>query len=80
MPRGSHRELAEHICRERLRAKGEVGGRMFWDYDKLPGRNDFADALGMAYVLADMHGIGTGGQQVRPQARRNRATVSMIKI
>jgi hypothetical protein len=72
LPRGHHRDFAEEICRERLRAKGLVGDRMFWDFERSPGKNDFADAANMCYVLASIKGVGTGGRvekQGRPLAR-----------
>ncbi len=78
LPKGSHREYAEHLCREKLRGKVELNGRMIYDFEKAPGRNDFSDATGMCHVLADMNGIGADGVRVAP--KRTRVNVSMVKI
>lgn len=69
LPKGNHREYAEHLCRERLKGKGMIGDRMFFDFVKSPGRNDYSDATGMAFVLSDVHGIGTGGEIHKPQPK-----------
>jgi hypothetical protein len=58
---GQHREFAEHVCRQRLAEKldGRLGVVWRWTYS--PGRNDWGDAMAMAYMGAAWHGIGTGG-------------------
>ena len=76
---GSHREFAEQACNERLLGAGEIGGKMAYNYAKLPGKNDFLDALAQAYALAAFKGIGTGGR-VRPQRSRRRASVQMVSV
>lgn len=69
LPRGHNREYAEHLCREKLMWKGEVNGRMCFDFQKAPGRNDFADATNMAFMLSDINGIGeTGEVKQKPKA------------
>lgn len=69
---GSHTELANQICRERLIAKGEIGGQMFWNFHRQPGKNDFGDAMAQGYALAAYCGIGTGGTTVRRIQRPRR--------
>jgi hypothetical protein len=58
---GHHRELADQICREQLRGKEEIGGRMVWVWDTAPGKHDYGDSMAMGYMGAAMLGIGTGG-------------------
>jgi hypothetical protein len=58
LPQGSHHEFAEHICREKLRGKVELNGRMIFDFEKSAGKNDLSDALNICYLIADMQGIG----------------------
>jgi hypothetical protein len=71
LPKGNHREYAEHLCREKLRGKVELNGRMIFDFERSVGRNDYADATNMCHMLADMAGIGNG-QVKQPQQQRQR--------
>jgi hypothetical protein len=61
LPVGHHREFAEQVCRKILRGKQEVAGRTVWVWDEQPGRQDYGDAMAMAYMAAAFQGIGTGG-------------------
>jgi hypothetical protein len=70
LPKGQHREYAEHICREKLKGKVELNGRMVYDFEKSVGRNDFADATNMCHMIADLQGIGN--EQVTKQRTRPR--------
>jgi len=65
IPAGDHSEFATQVSNERLLGKGEVGGAMMWNWQRLPGRNDFGDAMAQCYALAGFVGIGTGGVVVR---------------
>ena len=58
---GTHTEFAQQICTQKLTGKGEIGGAMHWNWVKLPGKNDFHDAMAQCYALAAYEGIGTGG-------------------
>jgi hypothetical protein len=58
---GSHTDLANQICGDRLLGKEEVGGQMVWNFTRIPGKNDFGDALAQVYALSAYSGIGTGG-------------------
>ena len=42
--------------------KGDIGGQVFWNYHRTPGRNDFGDAMAQGYALAAYGGIGTSGR------------------
>lgn len=68
LPAGTHAEIARQICNQRLLGAGEIGGRMTWNFHKLPGKNDFHDAIAQCYALAAYSGIGTGGQS-KPKRR-----------
>jgi hypothetical protein len=70
LPRGYHRDFAEQICREQLRAKGEVGGRMVWDWTIQPGPHDYADAVSMAFMGAEFEGLRTGDEVTVQRARK----------
>ena len=59
---GSHREFATQVCADKLMGKGEVGGQMMWNFHRVPGRNDFGDAMAQGYALAAYMGIGTHGK------------------
>lgn len=81
LPRGQHREFGEEICRERLKAKGMVGDKMVWDFEKGAGKNDFPDAAGMAYAMASILGVNSGGvTRVKQQPRRPRSGVTVIAM
>jgi hypothetical protein len=80
IPTGDHSELAAQICNERLLGKGEVGGMMMWNWKRLPGRNDFGDAMAQSYALAAYVGIGTGGRVTRPQQRQNQRRVRHVQV
>lgn len=69
LPSGNHREYAEHICREKLRGKVELNGKMFYDYEKSPGRNDLGDATNMCFMLADLMGIGNDSKKGQTSVR-----------
>lgn len=73
LPNGHHREYCEHLCREKLKGKIELNGRMIYDFEKSAGMNDYADATNMCYVLADVNGIGSGG--VKPQKKLAHAVI-----
>ena len=59
---GLHSEFAAQVCGDKLMGKGEVGGQMFWNWHKVPGYNDFGDAMAQAYALTAYQGIGTAGR------------------
>jgi hypothetical protein len=63
--RGEHRNFAEHIWRERLLGRGEVGGKQVWTFARQPGPHDYGDAMAQCYALAAYGGIGTSGQVMR---------------
>jgi hypothetical protein len=71
LPKGHHREYAEHICREKLKGKVEMNGRMIYDFEKSVGRNDFADATNMCHMIADLNGIGTERVQTKQRQQRS---------
>ena len=73
---GIHGEFAAQVCGDKLMGKGEIGGQMIWNYHRVPGRNDFGDAMAQAYALAAYGGIGTGGRSVRGERRKIRAVIS----
>ncbi len=80
LPDGIHGEFAQQVTNERLLGKGEIAGQVFWNFHRVPGRNDFGDALAQAYALAAFGGIGTGGRQrIRP-VRRPKPKVSFAKV
>jgi hypothetical protein len=72
LPQGSHHEFAEHICREKLRGKVELNGRMIFDFEKSAGKNDLSDALNICYLIADMQGVGSMQGMVQQQQRPRR--------
>jgi hypothetical protein len=62
LPAGHHDDFAEQICREQLQGKAEIAGRMVWVYNTQPGGpHDYADVMAMAFMMAAVNGIGTGG-------------------
>lgn len=69
IPTGDHTELAAQIANERLLGKGEIGGQMLWNWQRLPGRNDFGDAMAQGYACGAYAGIGTGGRTSRPKPK-----------
>jgi len=71
LPVGHNREYCEHICREKLKGKIELNGRMIYDFEKSPGMNDFADATNMCYVMADVCGLGSGLGNTRVKQKRS---------
>lgn len=62
---GNHGEFAAQVCGDKLMGKGEIGGQMIWNWHRVPGRNDFGDAVAQAYAAAAFNGIGTGGRVER---------------
>jgi len=72
LPVGNHGDFAAQICREPLLGKGEVGGRMRWEWGALPGPHDYGDTMTMCYMGAAACGIGTAGavEKRKPQKRR----------
>jgi hypothetical protein len=81
LPAGIHGEFAAQVTNERLLGKGDVGGLTFWNFKRLPGRNDFGDALAQGYALAAFgFGIGTSGRQRIGQARRPKPSIRMVKM
>jgi hypothetical protein len=60
--KGSHKEFATQVCADKLMGKGEVGGQMMWNFHRIPGKNDFGDAMAQGYALAAYIGIGTHGK------------------
>lgn len=76
------KELAEHICREKLREKLQGSTGTFYKWETLPGRHDFGDGLVMCYVGAAFErGIGPGSIiQTQRTAPRVRQRVSVINI
>lgn len=79
LPRGNHVDFAEQVCREQLAGKAEAAGIWVYVWNTLPGAHDFGDCMTMAFAAAAMGGIGTGGQQQRPQ-RQNRRRVRHVEI
>lgn len=69
LPKGDHREFSEEVTREKLIAKGLVGDKMVWDFQKGPGKVDFPDAANMAYVMASILGMAPGGTVRREKAK-----------
>ena len=57
--------FADQICREQLRGKDEVAGRMVWIWNTLPGAHDYGDCMAMGYMGASW--AGTGGAQAAPK-------------
>jgi hypothetical protein len=75
LPAGRHMGFAEEICREQLVGKNEVGGKMIWLWNTLPGAHDYGDCMAQGYMGAALLGIGTGGANASRQgdaARRRR--------
>ena len=70
---GEHYEFAHQVTGEKLMGKGEVGGRMMWNWHTTPGKHDFGDCMAQAYAAAAYGGIGTGGQ-----VKRNRKKARVI--
>ena len=79
LPAGSHDKFAAQYCNERLAGKGEVGGKIVWNYTRVPGKNDFLDAMAQGYALGAFNGIGTGGTVARPK-QVNRRRVRHVKV
>jgi hypothetical protein len=79
---GDPRELAEHICRERLLEKVQGNTGTFYKWATLPGKHDLGDGLVMCYVgAAYERGIGPGSvlpAQQRTGPRRERVSVISI--
>jgi hypothetical protein len=86
LPAGHHREFAEQVCRDQLRSKGTKDrqgretGVLRWDWVKAPGRNDYGDAMAMAYMGAAWAGIGTGGQVVKQAARPKQRRIRHVTV
>jgi hypothetical protein len=76
---GNHDIFAAQFCNERLVGKGDVGGKVVWNYNSVPGKNDFLDAMAQGYALAAFEGIGTGGHKGRGRAVARRR-IRHIKI
>ena len=79
LPIGKHDDFAAQICREPLLGKGEVGGRMRWEWGHLPGPHDYGDCMAMAFMGAAACGIGTAGV-VQQQNQQQRRKVRHVKI
>jgi hypothetical protein len=79
LPRGLHREFAEQLCRKQLRAKGEVGGRMVWDWTEQPGPHDFEDAVSMAFMGAEFEGLAAGGESMPVRARKRYSQADLTR-
>ena len=62
---GPHSEFAHQVCGDKLLGKGEVGGMMLWNWARIPGKNDFGDAMAQGYAASAYMGIGTGGGVVK---------------
>lgn len=79
---GDPRELAEQICRERLREKVQGATGTYYKWDTLPGKHDLGDAVMLCYVgAAYERGIGPGSilpTQQTVQQRRTRVSVISI--
>ena len=73
LPKGNHRDFAEQICREQLAGKAETGGTWVYVWNTQPGAHDYGDCMAMAFAMAAMTGIGTGGQ-VDTAPRRKKYT------
>jgi len=70
LPAGSHDDFAAQVCREQLMGKGEIGGKMAWNFVTAPGPHDYGDCMHMAFVLAAVFGIGTAGGEVTKRKKR----------
>lgn len=81
LPAGRHYDFAAEVCREQLKGKDEVGGKMLWLWTKQPGPNDYGDCMAMGYMAAGVAGIGTGGAKIGKTrgGRRSRARAPGIK-
>jgi hypothetical protein len=78
---GHHREFAEHVAAQRLAEKLEGKMGTVWRWLRQPGRNDWGDALAMAYMGAAVAGIGTGGAVRQPQRNtRKRTGITVIPL
>jgi hypothetical protein len=80
LPAGSHQEFCDQLLSEPLIEKKAGALGMEWLYVRKPGRNDYSDAMVMAYAGAAMAGIGTGGTAGRSVVRSRRPSVQMVKI
>jgi hypothetical protein len=65
LPDGQHSEFAGQVCADKLLGKGEVGGMMLWNFGRVPGKNNYGDAMAQSYAAAAYAGIGTSGGVVR---------------
>lgn len=72
LPHGRHEDFAAQVCREQLRGKDEIGGRMVWVWDTQPGPHDFGDCMQIAYMGAAAVGIGTEGMQQHAKPKQSR--------
>jgi len=79
LPTGHHREFAEQICREQLTGKVELNGRWVYDWaTDTSGPHDYGDVMAMAYALAAVNGIGTGGKSAAQKPQRKRYTQAQL--
>ena len=77
---GNHKDLAEQVCRETLKGKGDVGGQMFWNWHTQPGKHDYGDVIAQAYAGAAWNGIGIGGGNLIKKVAARKRTVRHIKV
>jgi hypothetical protein len=80
LPEGKHSEIAHQICADKLLGKGEIGGQMIWNFTRVPGRNDFGDAMAQGYAVHAFQGIGTGGGVAAKRQRRRPSGVTVISM
>lgn len=69
---GKHYDFAAQVCADKLLGKGEIGGQMLWNFVRVPGKNDFGDAMAQGYAATAYQGIGTsGGALVKVKKKAN---------
>jgi len=60
---GRHTDFAQQVCNEKLAGKVELNGKIIYDWRSKVGQpHDYLDCMAMAFAMAAMSGIGTGGQ------------------
>jgi hypothetical protein len=59
---GRHSDFAQQVCNETLAGKVELNGMWIYDWKTRVGQpHDYGDCMAMAFAMAGMQGIGTGG-------------------
>lgn len=76
---GFHREYATQMCKEVLLGKGDIGGRMIYNWQTLPGKHDYLDTTAMCYALAGWQGHGAMGSSAKQGRARKKITSGDMK-